>query len=101
MRAASFVLKGIEMTHSMICTLAFTAAVAMASPALAKDARKDPEQIDNRNVGKGLNFYSLEDEIALGRQLASQVERQAKIVDDPGLELRCSPGPQTLRRCRT
>lgn len=71
------------MTHSMICTLAFTAAVAMASPALAKDARKDPEQIGNRNVGKGLNFYSLEDEIAVGRQLASQVERQAKIVDDP------------------
>ncbi|MCL4488050.1 MAG: M48 family metallopeptidase [Chloroflexi bacterium] len=59
------------------------AAVAMASPASAKDARKDPEQIGNRNVGKGMNFYSLEDEIALGRQLASQVERQAKMVDDP------------------
>lgn len=71
------------MTHSMICTLAFTAALAMVSPALAKDARKDPEQIGNRNVGKGLNFYPLEDEIALGRQLAKQVERQAKTVDDP------------------
>ncbi len=71
------------MTRSMICTLAFVAAVAMASPALAKDARKDPEQIGNRSVGKGMNFYSLEDEIALGRQLASQVERQAKMVDDP------------------
>ena len=53
------------MTRSMICALAFTAAVALASPALAKDARKDPEQIGKRNVGTGLNFYSLEDEIAL------------------------------------
>lgn len=71
------------MTRAMIYALAFTAAVAMASPAVAKDPRKDPEQIGNRNVGKGMNFYSLEDEIALGRQLASQAERQAKSVDDP------------------
>jgi len=76
-------MKGIVMTRSIICTLACTAVLAMASPALAKEARKDPEHIGNRNIGKGLNFYSLEEEIALGRQLASQVERQAKIVDDP------------------
>ncbi len=71
------------MTRSMICTLAFTAALAMTSPASPKETRKDPDQIGNRSVGKGLNFYSLEEEIALGRQLASQVERQAKIVDAP------------------
>ena len=71
------------MTRSMICALAFTAAVAMTAPTFAKDARKDAEQVGNRNVGKGMNFYSVEDEIALGRQLASQVERQAKVVDDP------------------
>ena len=35
------------------------------------------------DVGKGVNFYSLEKEIALGKQLAQEVERQAKIVDDP------------------
>src|SRR5512142_2622492 len=75
--------RGMTMTRSMICTLAFTAALAMASPALAKEARNDPEQIGNRDVGKGLNFYSLEEEIALGRQLASQVERQSRIVEDP------------------
>ena len=34
-------------------------------------------------MGKCLNFYSLDKEIALGRQLAQEVERQAKIVDDP------------------
>ena len=51
---------------------------------LAGDSKKDdPSQIGNRDVSKGVNFYSLEKERALGRQLAQEVERQAKIVDDP------------------
>ena len=45
--------------------------------------KKDPEEIGNRDVGKGVNFYSLEKEIGLGKQLAQEVERQAKIIDDP------------------
>ena len=45
--------------------------------------KKDPDEIGNRDVGKGVNFYSLEKEIALGKQLAQEVERQAKIIDDP------------------
>jgi predicted Zn-dependent protease len=44
---------------------------------------KDPDEIGNRDVGKGVNFYSLEKEIALGKGLAQEVERQAKIIDDP------------------
>jgi predicted Zn-dependent protease len=48
-----------------------------------KKAKDDPEEIGNRDVGKGVNFYSLEKEIALGKQLAQEVERQAKIIDDP------------------
>jgi predicted Zn-dependent protease len=44
---------------------------------------QDPDQIGNRDVGKGVNFWSLEKEIALGKQLAQEVERQAKIIDDP------------------
>ena len=51
--------------------------------AFAKDKKKDPEDIGNRDVGKGVNFYSLEKEIALGKQLAQEVEREAKIIDDP------------------
>jgi len=49
----------------------------------ASDKKKDPEEIGNRDVGKGVNFYSLEKEIALGKQMAQEVERQAKIIDDP------------------
>ncbi len=48
-----------------------------------KNPKDDPDAIGNRNVGQGVNFYSLEKEIALGKQLAQEVERQAKIVDDP------------------
>jgi len=49
----------------------------------AADNKKDPDDIGNRDVGKGVNFYSIEKEIALGKQLAQEVERQAKIIDDP------------------
>src|ERR1019366_1085063 len=45
--------------------------------------KKDPEQIGNREVGAGVNFYSLEKEIALGKQLAAEVEREARMVDTP------------------
>src|ERR1017187_10429595 len=49
----------------------------------SKNKKKDSEAIGVRDVGTGINFYSLEKEIALGKQLATEVERQAKIVDDP------------------
>ena len=53
-------------------------------PVHAADNKKDdPNQIGNRDVGKGINFYSLEKEIALGKQLAAEVARQGKMLDDP------------------
>ncbi|MFN0170418.1 MAG: M48 family metallopeptidase [Bryobacteraceae bacterium] len=58
-------------------------AILVTLTAFAKDKKKDPEEIGNRDVGKGVNFYSIEKEIALGKQLAQEVERQARIVDDP------------------
>jgi predicted Zn-dependent protease len=45
--------------------------------------KKDPDTIGDRGVGKGVNFYSLDKEIALGKQLAQEVEREAKVIDDP------------------
>ncbi len=48
-----------------------------------KDSKNDVDQIGNRKVGRGVNFYSLEREIAIGKQLAQDVERSAKLVDDP------------------
>jgi beta-barrel assembly-enhancing protease len=48
-----------------------------------KNSKEDVDAIGNRNVGKGINFYSIEKEIALGKQLAQEVERSAKLIDDP------------------
>ena len=52
-------------------------------PKSDEQKRKDPDTIGDRGVGNGVNFYSLDKEIALGKQLAQEVERQAKVVDDP------------------
>jgi len=57
--------------------------VLLGAPVFADNKEKDPDEIGNRDVGKGVNFYSIEKEIALGKQMAQEVERQAKIVDDP------------------
>jgi beta-barrel assembly-enhancing protease len=48
-----------------------------------RNPKDDVEAIGNRKVGKGPNFYSLEKEIALGKQLAQEVERSSKLIDDP------------------
>ena len=48
-----------------------------------KNSKEDVDAIGNRGVGKGINFYSLEKEIALGKGLAQEVERSSKLIDDP------------------
>ena len=48
-----------------------------------KSAKQDVEAIGERDVGKGVNFYSIEKEIAMGKRMAQDVERHSKIVDDP------------------
>jgi hypothetical protein len=52
-------------------------------PKVKAGSEADVTAIGNRNVGHGLNFYSLEHEIALGKQLSAEVERQAKFINDP------------------
>src|ERR1700720_1297378 len=58
-------------------------AIAVPNAICGDDPEKDPDQIGNRSVSGKVNFYSLEKEIALGKGLAQQVERQAKIINDP------------------
>ncbi len=73
------------MRRFLTAKLAVVLALSLATPfsGLAKDKKKDPDSIGDRDVGKGVNFYSLEKEIALGKSLAQDVERQARIIDDP------------------
>lgn len=51
-------------------------------PAIRSE-KDDVSKIGDRGVGKGVNFYSLEKEIALGKQLAADIEKNSKIIDDP------------------
>ena len=84
-RAQHPVRKVPSVSHRSLALLTILAALSWSG--LAQDSKKnpkhDPDAIGNRNVGKGVNFYSLEKEIAMGRQLAQQVERQAKVITDP------------------
>jgi hypothetical protein len=52
-------------------------------PDVKPGSKQDVEAIGNRGVGKGVNFYSLEREMALGKSLAQEVERSSKLIDDP------------------
>jgi len=62
---------------------------AEVTPAVAAPAarRMKPEDnvnlIGQRNVGGGVNFYSLGKEQALGHRLAEQVESQSRLISDP------------------
>jgi predicted Zn-dependent protease len=59
-------------------------------PTLSKPAnlptKYDVDLIGQRNIGGGFDFYSLDREVALGRQLSSEVESSAKLITDPLIE---------------
>jgi predicted Zn-dependent protease len=66
------------------------AASAPVEPSATKvphdGSRDDLEAIGNRNVGcaKGMgNWYGLEKQIAMGKQISQQVETQSKVITDP------------------
>jgi beta-barrel assembly-enhancing protease len=48
-----------------------------------KNKKEDVDEIGSRDVGKGMNWFSLEKEIAIGKAMAQQVEAQSRMVDDP------------------
>jgi beta-barrel assembly-enhancing protease len=73
--------------------------ILIATPAFAQDkstknSQKDsskslsenenPDMIGKRNINKHqINFYSIDKEVALGRQYAQEVDRTAKLIEDP------------------
>ncbi len=50
-----------------------------------EQSKYDVTLIGHRNVGSGVNFYSIEREIALGRDLSRQVEESSKLITDPAI----------------
>src|SRR5262249_46918977 len=50
----------------------------------AGQKNSDVDEIGRRDINKGsINFTSLEKEIALGRSMAAEVEKQVKLISDP------------------
>jgi beta-barrel assembly-enhancing protease len=81
-------------TKLLQISIAFIFSIALAtSPALGQKKNKNekplkdkdnPQLIGKRDINKGqLAFYSLDKEVALGRQLAREVDRSSKMVSDP------------------
>ena len=77
----SFDCKRDALPGSLSCCCHGGLVIAFAGPDDA--AKKDPEAIGARKVDGGINFYSIEKEIALGKQLSIEVQRQAKMLDEP------------------
>src|SRR5215469_5683813 len=61
-------------TAIILCLLA-----AGSLYATDQNKKDDPNQVGNRDVVKCLNFYSVEKDIALGKQLAEEDSRQDKV----------------------
>jgi predicted Zn-dependent protease len=49
------------------------------------DPRYDVNKIGERGTGSGINFYSIEQEQALGRQMSQEVEAAVKLFKDPAI----------------
>ncbi len=65
-------------------------ALLVATPVLAQDkskqldTRNDPTLIGKRDINKGsISFYSIDREVALGRQLSYEIDRGARLITDP------------------
>lgn len=73
-----------SMSWLLILCLAAVPAWPMAVDQKPLKEKNNPHLIGQRDINKGqINFYSLEKEVALGRQMAQEVERAAQLVDDP------------------
>jgi predicted Zn-dependent protease len=75
--------RAVELLLGIVLALSPLAVSAQDKKEDAKKAKDDVEMIGDRDVGKGMNFYSLEEEITLGKALAQQVEQQSRMVQDP------------------
>ncbi len=73
-------------SRAMAVLLSLTLAVAPALGQFQKplEEKDNPLLIGKRDINKHqVNFYSLDKEMAIGRQLAAEVERSAQFVTDP------------------
>lgn len=76
----------VNQLQSLLLSLSLTAAPALAVTHAQQPLKEkeNPRLIGQRDINKGqLNFYSREKEVAIGRQMAAEVDRYSKLVSDP------------------
>jgi len=69
-----------KLLPAAILAIALSVGVSAADQ---KNKKDDPNQIGDRDIGKCLNFYSVDKEMAWGKQLSQEVARESKLNDDP------------------
>lgn len=74
-------------TLALIASIATSASAQSAKKKYKQlDEKTDPTLVGKRNINKGqLAFYSIEREVALGRQLSAEVDRSSAIITDPAV----------------
>jgi predicted Zn-dependent protease len=79
--------EGIVGLFTARCLPAVLVVLALAATGSAQNKKKknsDVENIGTRDINKGtINFVSLDREIAMGRDMAQQVEQESKLLKDP------------------
>src|SRR5262245_39862650 len=72
-----------ENMRPVILLISLMTCLAISGLAQEKVKNSDIENIGSRDINRGqINFISPEKELALGRQLAEELERQVKISDN-------------------
>src|SRR5258708_19638509 len=67
------------------------APIAQPDTVNPKNSKEDVDAIGNRGVGKGVTFYSLQKEIALGKQPPQEVENSSTPFNIPLLRWSATP----------
>lgn len=81
--------KFVKQSAAFILTITLTVMSALAQTQEKKNQKplsekENPLLVGKRDINKGsMNFYSLEKEVALGRQLAAEQDRASEFVTDP------------------
>jgi len=74
---------GLYLPVSMLRRLPLNSVVPQVTAPKKLNPKYDISKIGNRTVGAGLDFYSIDKEIALGRELSREIENRVRLVKDP------------------
>jgi beta-barrel assembly-enhancing protease len=71
------------MGRGLTAFLLFSCMTVAPAGAADKKVQRNPDEIGKRDVARGVNFYSVEKEIGIGKEMAEEVERESRLLDDP------------------